>query len=278
MCVGSTVRQPARMQVTPAPAAPDRTALTVLQSDAVAGGQNVAMRLQLADPFGNLLVTPAALAASASLQLWVAQETSSNIRANATLMSEAVALQLGGGPQPGLPSEMPPLGLAVASAPGFQGLEWSLSLLYAGAYSLSVQLGGVDVLASPANATVSEATLAPAPARLSGPDAPQEHLAVAGSAVSWELRPTDAFQNALLHREGAFSVADLPPASVLLTNWAPGLTLSSFADLANLADDTGDHGAPRDLVAARMLSRSLHGQFPSASTQRCAAIDKVQAS
>ena len=231
------------MQVTPAPAAPGHTALTMLQTDAVAAANNIGMRLQVADALGNLLTTPAQLAASAALQLWIAQETSSNIRVNATLLAEAVALQPGVSAQAALSGEVQPLGLAFVDAPGFQGLQWRLSLVYAGRYALSVQLGGVDVLASPTNVVISEAGLDPAPARLVGTDAPQEHSAVAGGAVSWMMRPTDAFQNALLDRKGSLSVADLPPASVLLTNWAPGLTLSSFSDLANLPDDVGDHGA-----------------------------------
>jgi hypothetical protein len=230
-------------QVYPAAADPAKSSMTILNTTVGAAARNMRMHLQLQDYLGNFLTKPEHMARSAPLQLIVSQKRSSNIRAMASMLSEIIALQVPGSSNvPAAPNGNPLISEVIfLENTTFVGLDWNTTLLSAGTHELSVTLGSLNVQQSPTNVTITERGVAPAASRIYGMSAPNRLTSVAGVAANITMRPTDQYQNALLHRPPGFTLPQLPPASGIVTNWASDLTVGSFADLEALKPDDGNH-------------------------------------
>lgn len=232
------------LQVVPAAAEPTVSRLSVAQTQAVAGPHNFNLRLQLADAYGNLATTGEHLSTSAELQAMSMQKTMETIKATPqpyqySLDIEASVTSSAAGDSSLVEAE--------ASQVTFEGtgsdtaLVWSISLTAAGVHELSVLLGTIQVTGAPVNVTVGPSVLHPYACRVVGTSGVGSHTLTAGDSLQVRLLAGDRYQNAIIApADLAESVA---AAHAFVTNWAAGLTLGAYSDVAALPMEDSTHGA-----------------------------------
>lgn len=256
----------ALLQVKPGPVSSTTSTFQSMTPATTAGTRNVDCRLVLADVYGNTLNALPQFATSASISITITHTEASNVaptalqpRSFGTRMIPLVVdparmqqLVLGSGADENATqvttlagnsaSTITPLEFVSDGAGAPAVVAWSLSLGRSGQYSVSVQVGTLDVEGSPLVATVSEAAMHAQSFRVEGPQAQRQHSVVAGASMPVMVTPADQFFNMI--SASRVDPAALLPVRVVVVNWQQGLTETAYGDVSTLSDDTGSHSMP----------------------------------
>lgn len=177
---------------------------TSITSSATADSFNVQCRLQLADVYGNTLNALPAFATSATISLTIAHSQASNVapeslqprsfgtRRLSLVVDPARSQELvfaPGANETGAQattlvnnaaSTVSPLQFVEDAAGAPAVVAWALTLTRSGRYDVSVQVGVLDVQASPLAVSVAEATMHAPSFRVEGLQRSQHHSIAAG--------------------------------------------------------------------------------------------------
>lgn len=250
------------MQVTPAAASPSKSQLHLAKVNVTASRHNLPLKLTLADDLGNIITRASHLTGSAAITLHTRQLTSRSIRSAEPLNTRELNVvpegREAGGALVGMAGSLLATGTSplsavrfVADGAGAVALNWNTTLLAAGVHDVAVHIGAIAVVPLATNVTVGPAATNATASRLLGPETKDAHGTIAGVPLQLRLQPADSWQNAVAARSSASAAA--PLADAFVVNWAPGLAMGAFADVASLPSDSGSHGAASALQRERGL-------------------------